>query len=470
VLKPGFLGREVASATLGDPRRTRRLSGIIERLARAPDKSFPQAMGDDDAALEGFYRFVGSVDVEHTDVLAPHATQTAKRCAASRGRVVVAHDTTEFNFGRFHRKGLGHVGRGKSFGWYGHFSLAVEVDAKGSRTPLGVLSYEAISRDGVRKPHLKHGRNQGNPANEALRWRRGVDDVREELGATRVVHVMDREADDYALMAHMTQRDDRFVIRQYRRRAMGDGHDVRDALDGTDFVVEREVPLSPRRPSDKPSYRRRFPERRSRMAKLSFRAMPVRLGRPTTASDCPSSELSLTLVQVVERDVPEGEEPVEWWLWTNEPAQTPEQILAVVDAYRARWVIEEFFKALKTGCRVEERQLESEHALQNSIAIFIPIAWQLLLLRTLRSEEPAEQVLTKTQIDVLRKRSKVRGKRPFAALPTVRDAVLAIAALGGHLKHNGEPGWQVLARGFEELLALEAGYLLAIATEDVINH
>jgi Transposase DNA-binding/Transposase DDE domain len=472
VAAPGFLTRELSAAALGDPRRTRRLAAIVEKLAQSPERSFPQVLGHG-AELAAFYRFVGNDDVAAADILAPHTVQTAKRCASAGARIVVAHDTTEFNYGRFPRQGLGRVGRGKAFGWYSHFSLAIEVSGEDRRVPLGVLACETFSRTGSPKPHLKHGRNQDNPDNEARRWRRCVDEVREELGPdVPVVHVMDREADDYALMAHMVERGERFVIRQYRQRAMASHDDVRDTLDGVEFVAERQVQLSPRRPSDKPAYRKRYPSRRSRTARLSFRATPVVLPRPTTASQSPLPELTLTLVHVIERDVPAGIEPVQWWLWTNETTQTPEQILAVVDAYRARWLIEEFFKALKTGCGVEQRQLESEGALHNTVALFVPIAWRLLLLRTLGTEhgqDPAQLALTPTQLVVLRKTYQGPRNRRLSAQPTVREVMMAVAALGGHLPHNGDPGWQTLAAGLQRVQTLEAGYLLAITDEDVSN-
>ena len=128
-------------------------------------------------------------------------------------------------------------------------------------------------------------------------------------------------------------------------------------------------------------------------------------------------------------------------------------------------MIEEFFKALKTGCAVEKRQHESLHALLNAVAICLPIAWNLLLLRNLaRStpEAPATEVLTPTQIDVLRACASPKLDRT----PTVRQVLFAVAALGGHLKNNGEPGWQVLGRGMEYLLTLEIGWLAGSKKSD----
>ena len=172
------------------------------------------------------------------------------------------------------------------------------------------------------------------------------------------------------------------------------------------------------------------------------------------------ASLALNVVRVWELTPPEGEKPVEWLLLTSEPITTPEQIARVVDWYRSRWVIEEFFKALKTGCSYEKRQLESFHALRNALAIFAPIAWQILLVRTEarhRPESPARGVVSEDQLAVLR----AAARKPLPSAPTARHVMLAIAALGGHLPRNGEPGWLVLARGLEKLDTLTAGWRLA---------
>ena len=137
-----------------------------------------------------------------------------------------------------------------------------------------------------------------------------------------------------------------------------------------------------------------------------------------------------------------------------------EQIVAVIDAYRARWVIEEFFKALKTGCALEKRQLESYRALSNALAMFIPVAWRLLVARSLARtapDAPASVFLSSVQLQLL------KHKLQLNALPlTLQQATYAVARLGGHLRRNGPPGWQTLARGFEALLLMQAGWRAAV--------
>ena len=172
----------------------------------------------------------------------------------------------------------------------------------------------------------------------------------------------------------------------------------------------------------------------------------------------------LNVVRVHTKSAGQGVDPVEWRLVTSEPIDTAEDVAAIVDGYRARWLIEEYFRALKQGCAYERRQLESKHALLNALAVFTPIAWQLLALRQLsrdRAQLPADAILSPLKLTLLQRHPDVR-LRPNA---TIRDAMLAVAALGGHIKNNGEPGWQVLGRGYEDLLLLERGAALALGCD-----
>jgi hypothetical protein len=168
--------------------------------------------------------------------------------------------------------------------------------------------------------------------------------------------------------------------------------------------------------------------------------------------------LDLNVVYVAEIDPPEGCEPVHWTLLTTEPIDSLTQILAIIEYYRSRWLIEEFFKALKTGCQVEKLQLETYAALKNAIAMYLVIAWRMLVLRAFARTQPdasAEVALSPSEIEVLRE------FQPDAKLPkrpTVALAFIALAMMGGYVKHAVPPGWLTLARGFEKLVLLERGW------------
>ena len=278
---------------------------------------------------------------------------------------------------------------------------------------------------------------------------------------------MDREADDYVTLAGLMADGERFVVRQAtdRRLEQRGQVKVRSLVAPTAILATREVPISERRSSNQKAHRKRHPPRKARLAQLELRAIRVTIERTASANDLGPETLTLNLVEVSEPSPPAGWEPITWWLWTNEPISTSDEVLAVVDAYRARWRIEEYFKALKTGCAIEQRQLESRHALLNALAIFVPVAWRLLLLRSAARHSPeatAAIALTPLQIRALRGFMAAKHKLRMPEAPSVRDALLAIAKMGGHISNNGEPGWLVLGRGFDRLLDVEVG--LAIAT------
>ncbi len=186
--------------------------------------------------------------------------------------------------------------------------------------------------------------------------------------------------------------------------------------------------------------------------------------RPQSESKAgPAKTLSVNVVEVFEPAPPEGEEAIAWRLMTTEPIATPEDRARVVDFYRARWRIEEFFKALKTGCAYEKRQLESEHSLLNALAILVPVAWRLLLLRHLARnmpEEKASAVFSEDQLNLLRLLSK---RVKLTADPTLQEVLLAVAGLGGHLKNNGPPGWQTIGRGYDDFAMAWSGWQAARA-------
>jgi hypothetical protein len=94
--------------------------------------------------------------------------------------------------------------------------------------------------------------------------------------------------------------------------------------------------------------------------------------------------------------------------------------------FRSRWLSDEYFKALKTGCDIEKRQLESCSTLLVALGVFVPIAWGLLRLRALSRtapDTPANRVPAPTQLDLLRRHPKAK----MSSTASVREALLAVA-------------------------------------------
>ena len=297
---------------------------------------------------------------------------------------------------------------------------------------------------------------------ESRRWLRGFETSNTRLGDVDVIHVADREGDFYELLGNAVEQGFRFVIRvraDKRRVKAEDGTrgTIRSIAETSKGVLHREAPLSTRKAAPQPRAQRTHPPRTGRLAMLTFSTAKVELDKPRYLERGPDN-VQLNMVRVYEENPPAVESPVEWMLFTTEPVGTADEVAFVVDSYRARWMIEECNKALKTGCRYEEHQFESEHALLNVLALSLPIACELLWLRACcRSEptKPAREVLTPVQLEILMR----LGSYKLPTIPTVHDALWAVAAMGGHIRSNGEPGWLILHRGMAKLLAYEQGWI-----------
>lgn len=457
------IAAELTDLPLGDARLNARAVRIAARMAARPSDSFPDQMANN-AELEATYRFFANESVTLPALLQSHVRNTHERMKA-HAVVRVLHDTTGFRFDG-DREGLGPLGRGAA-GFYAHVALAVGADEL--REPLGVLDVHTyVQKHDPPNRGLtaaeKVSRTRATPREEKIssRWEGlAVAVSKNAPPGVRLLHLMDQEADDYAALAALKAEGLHFVVRgSCARKLKSGGATAGEALAVQTAEIFRDVEVNPR--SEKKAVANRKPARDGRIAKLSLRYGTLVIERGLAQSEQPS--LTVNAVHVFETDAPRGEEPIEWMLFTSEPVATREQAEAIVDHYRARWVIEEYFKSVKTGCAFEKRQLTTYESLLRALGLTVPLAWRLLVLRNLgRTNEPipASTVFDAEQLQLMRRLAEER-RRPMPREPTtLRDAMLALAAIGGHLKSNGDPGWQVLGRGYRRFLEAEEGWRLA---------
>lgn len=462
---------------MSDDRLLSRLSQIVDCIKEAPHRSFP-AIFKHKSALDGFYRFVNNQRVNASEITHAVCEETAN-AINRRGNNQLAlaiHDTSNFSFAKNSQiEGLGRI-TNKQKGFFGHFCIAVTLD----REIIGLLGLNTWTRPEERLGYRTSKQRRADPTSETHKWSNLIREVKAKIqnsssdgsltNSRNVVHVADREADDYTDFCGYVDKGDRFVFRSSFDRNIQDSEyaKLRESLGAAQMVCQREVALSARRPSKNENDHRTHPVRKKRVAHLGIAAKAIEVRRGDKLSiDLPKT-LKLNFVRVFEMETPLGEEPIEWILITTEPIGSPEDLLRIVDIYRARWTIEEYFKALKTGCAFEKRGLESFSALLNCLAIFAPIACSLYNLKTIGQEQPEknpETVASPIQIKIISQSI----HRDEKTLNSAQSVMLGIASMGGHLKHNGPPGWQVLARGYERLLLLEQGWILATQTKQEQN-
>jgi len=449
------VGEIFSRADLGDARLVRRAVGLAEALACAPNLSLPKVWATA-AELEAGYSFLRKPRTGFLELM--EAVQHATRDLALKSRcVLVVHDTTDLNCPGAEPEDVGFLQTGKA-GFYAHHSLCLDEAGK---LPLGVIWSELWGR--AQRTQGRQRQRAGSEfakleERESDRWLESVTEAQLWLdGCEQVVHVMDTEADSFRLFQHMLDVEADFVVRLRHDRVVEDGR-LTEVLAQAPIKLHRKFRMGVRASKSMPRYTHK--ERESREATVVVRCAKAEFQPPRYMRN--AEPMALNVIQILEENPPPGVEPISWVIVTTLPIETQAQVDRVIDIYRARWVIEEFHKALKTGCMLEKRQLESFESITTLLALAYPVACELLRVRTRSREQglPAADVLRPSMLDCLRAHPKAR---PLSPNPSAEEALTVIAGLGGHQKHNGPPGWQTLAAGYTKLLDFEQGWLAARA-------
>jgi len=468
-LVSSFGEQHFGHAQLGDQRRTARLVRTADLMVRHPGGRLPEKMRSP-KDLEGLYHLMKCPQVTHEAVLRPHIQRTRALAAARGGPVLILHDTTELDFTKHDslEDSLGEIGNGSRKGYLCHNSLAVDP---ATRDVLGLAGQILHRRAQVPKGETQAQRRERTNRESRL-WLEGV----RSLPADRnLIDVCDRGADTFEFLEHQTHSGRRFVVRAAYDRALevtdAEGQLQRVAMHAYARslapLTSQTIEVPPRRVEKKPrkSGRKKVVQRKARTATLSIAAAPVLVCAPKSKNGKHGDEpLPLWIVRVWEADPPEGEEALEWFLWTNHPAGSPAAALDVVHWYECRWIIEEYHKAKKTGCGIENPQFTHADRLQPMIALLSVVALTLLNLREISRRDdakirPATDVVSEDYVALL---SAWRHGKPRPEW-TIHDFFYALARLGGHLgrKSDHHPGWLVLWRGWTKLqLMLDGAHAL----------
>ena len=444
---------QFGACRLGDRRRSQRLVNMAQQMAARPDASTPQqteTWGD----LKAAYRLFDTDDVTPEAIREPHCRLT--RGACQRGDVkLIVDDTTELDYtSRRTATGLGPIGNGGGRGILAHTALMVDA-----RTGVadGMAAQEFLYRKS-RGSQKKPGKNtiRRSADRESAVWGRIIDAVGRPPEGVTWLHVCDRAADDYEVFQRAIHQGCGCVIRASRlnRKVLTeDGRNVplSQALAAWPPQGERDIAVPARG------------KQPARTARVTLRFGSVSLPIPTVLTPWlkehrPTQPLKLQVVELRELEPPKGVTPIRWVLYTTEPVTTVEEANVIIGHYEKRWTIEDFHKCWKTGCHVEERQYETAARLERMAAVTAIVAVRLLQLRTAAKdtpEAPAESLAPKRWIDLLRIVRKIPANKPL----TIRDFVRQLAGLGGFLlrKHDGEPGWQTIWRGYETLTLMARG-------------
>lgn len=438
---------EFGAAELGDVRRVKRLLTMGRDFYAKPQANIPQASGTP-AKTKAAYRFLD--DLYHTmaKLLAPHYESTLNRVAKEKV-VLAAQDTTYLNYTAHpDTDGLGPIGNrndGGAIGLVLHDTMAFNLEG----TPLGLMNVQCWAREfveaGSEKRRPKELSIEEKESNKWLMSYRAVAAAQKRCPQTMLVSVGDREADVYELFyeALSDPQGPKLLIRADRDRLLSEGQGhlweyvKAQPLRGIQHV---QVPRQGSRPA--------------REAELEIRFVRVTLKPPELKPEL--GELTLWAIAAIEVNcAAKVEEPIEWLLLTTLVVETFEQATEKLNWYAKRWGIEVYHRTLKSGCKIEERQLGRAERIEACLAIDLVVAWRIFHLTKLGREVPNvpctvffEEAEWKALVAY-----KTRSPIPPETPPTLREAVRMVASLGGFLgrKGDGEPGTKSLWLGLQRL-------------------
>jgi Transposase DNA-binding len=450
------LGREIfGAAELGDRRRSERLIKTFDRMCSHPGGTLPDKLASP-PDLRGFYRLCDGDDVTHQAIIEPARAHTQARIRAGPHEVLILHDATELDYTTLSTltDDLGQIGKGDRRGYLCHNVLAVAAD---SGEALGLIDQILHRRDEVSQDETL-AEHRDRPTRESRLWVRGTGHLPAD---PRLIDIADQGADTFEFLEHESRSGRRFVIRASKTRKVYAGHEPSGPR--LEFkAYARGLPELGRFTMDVQPQ----PGRKARKdAEFVVRAAAVLVCPPhAKAGHHGDDPLPLYVVQVSEVSPPKGEKAIEWTLLTNERVETFEEALRVTGWYERRWVVEEFHKAQKTGCRIEDMQFTTTERLEPAIALLSVVAVTLLNLREASRRDDAktrraDTLLSTEYVEVLslKRYGQVRNDL------TIHEFFLALARLGGHQnrKCDGPPGWLVLWRGWMKLQDMLDGYLAA---------
>jgi len=437
----------------GDKRLDTRFNKIIEQLKAKPNTSVAQAFSDSHQS-KACYRFWDNDKVSPEKILLHHKEETVNHITNQKV-ILAVQDTTDIDFTtHVSVEGLGYLESERLHGIKVHTAIAVSDFGQ----PLGIL----WQKQWVRRPEdygKKHARKKKPTKDkESQRWIDCHNEINEHLpSSTKVIHIADRESDIYDLLASPRSGNQHLLIRfaQNRRVNNNEHKRIKEALDATEASGTIQIKVN-RKKGEEP----RIATLMVRYAKLEI--MPP-ANRKLSAENQP---VKLTAIRIREEEPPAGKNGIEWLLLTTLAVSNLEDVRQCTEYYSYRWLIERYHYILKSGCQIEELQLETATRLMNAIATYCIAGWRIFFTTYLARKDPeadARTIVSQDELEVLYFKFNPNAENMPMKPLIVKEVVIMIARLGGFLgrKSDSMPGPKTIWRGYLSLESMVEGWVVA---------
>ena len=463
---------ELQTSDFGNEKLNDRFKVLMNDLGQKPSISIPAACGGWAETIAA-YRFFDNERVDEQEVLAPHHDATLDRIAKQKV-VLLVQDTTEIDVTRPEKQmeGAGPLNDESRVGFFDHAMLALTPE----RIPLGVVEANIWARDWDefrenqkdKAAKEKKKKQKLIEEKESFRWLQGYRvgcEISAQVPDTTIVVISDSEGDIFECFSEAEEqageKKAEWIVRACQDRSLPSENDdggwqkLWAQVSSTEVLGTMEVQVRKNIPSSGDNRKRKQP-RSARTASLTIQATRVKLKGPQRPGG-KLADLEVNAILVREVNPPKGEEPVEWLLLTSLPISTFKQICLVIDYYTCRWQIEIYFKILKSGCRVEQRQFEDAERFKPCLALYMIVAWRVMYVMILGREcpdMPCDLVLSEDEWKAVY--TVVQKEPPPRKTPTLQEMVYLIGRLGGHLgrTNDGPPGPKTMWVGMQRMTDL----------------
>lgn len=432
---------------LGDERREKRLKKVVSKMLHCPEASIPKQM-ESWSDTKAAYSLFSCSNVTFNRVQSPHRKKTKKLASESTQPVLFIEDTTELDFTDHpETEGLGPIGNHNGRGLMMHTCLAVEYNKENPRV-LGIPMQQLWKRR--EKPHVKNETRteRNNRHTEAKIWSTTLRRIGNPPAGNKWVEVGDRANDIFEFMDHCRRTNWDYVVRVSQNRNI--------TVDEELTQVEQKVVLLPEMGTTTITIRRGSDTKNKKVElKISYQEIEV---IPPQRFKGKIEACKVWIIRAWN-----DEEDIDWRLYSSLPVTSLEEAVEKLEWYACRWIIEEYHKCLKTGCKVQDRQLETEEALKTLVGIFAIIAVKLLEIRDqsrMKEDQPAHLMVPEVLVKIICKKYSAE----YQDL-TIRKFWRNVARLGGFLgrKSDGDPGWQTLWKGWLRLMDMSVGAELILS-------
>lgn len=453
---------EFETINLGDCRLNRRALRIFDQLGHAPGRTITQTF-QSWKEIKASYNFFSSDLVSGDKLLGPHTEKTIERIREFPV-VLLPSDTTEIDYtSKSAMKGKERLSNKKEGLWL-HPTIAITPE----RLMLGIVEANFWSRQPKPLDDTSACRTARDKApieeKESYRWLksyRRACEIAREVPNTRIIHMSDREGDIIEVFAESIEQKHQgthanFISRSQYDRMIDHADDEEGELCKKLRQKLHEAPSLGEIEFIVPSTEKR----KGRKVRQQLKAVTVTLVRKNKKG----VQVQVNAVMAIEEKPPAGEDPLIWILITDLPINSFEEVRTIIEYYLCRWEIELFFKVLKSGCKIEERQLQTTDRMKNLITLFMILSWRVMftmMLGRVCSEIPCSDIFDqaewKSVYKILNKKKNL-PKEP----PSLGEFVIMIAILGGYIERKGgePPGikamWTGMARMVDFALAWEA--------------